>query len=155
MYPLTELLTYKITYCFEKQFVLQNVIELICVHAKLLQLCLTLCIPMDCNPPGSFVHGDSPGKHTEVGCHTLLQGISRLRDRTGSLRSPALADRFFISSTTWDITQQFYSYIYVCILPRIENIYLHNNLMHKFIALFAFPFLHAEVFIDLFYFYFY
>ena len=24
--------------------------------------CLTLCDPMDCNPPGSFVHGDSPGK---------------------------------------------------------------------------------------------
>jgi len=30
---------------------------------------------MDCSPPGSFVHGDSPGKNTAVGCHTLLQGI--------------------------------------------------------------------------------
>ena len=28
-----------------------------CVHAKLLQLCLTLCNPMDCSPPGSSVHG--------------------------------------------------------------------------------------------------
>ena len=26
------------------------------VCAKLLQLCLTLCNPMDCNPPGSSVH---------------------------------------------------------------------------------------------------
>ena len=26
-------------------------------------------------PPGSFVHGDSPGKNTGVGCHFLLQGI--------------------------------------------------------------------------------
>ena len=25
--------------------------------------------------PGSFVHGDSPGKNTGVGCHALLQGI--------------------------------------------------------------------------------
>ena len=25
--------------------------------------------------PGSLVHGDSPGKNTGVGCHTLLQGI--------------------------------------------------------------------------------
>ena len=25
--------------------------------------------------PGSSVHGDSPGKYTGVGCHTLLQGI--------------------------------------------------------------------------------
>ena len=35
----------------------------------------TLCDPMDCNLPGSSVHGDSPGKNTGVGCHALLQGI--------------------------------------------------------------------------------
>ena len=39
------------------------------------QLCLTLCDPMDCSPPGSSVHGDSPGKNTGVPCHALLQGI--------------------------------------------------------------------------------
>ena len=27
------------------------------------------------SPPGSFVHGDSLGKHTGVGCLALLQGI--------------------------------------------------------------------------------
>ena len=31
--------------------------------------------PHDCSPPGSSVHGDSPGKNTWVGCHALLQGI--------------------------------------------------------------------------------
>ena len=31
--------------------------------------------PMGCSPPGSFVHKDSPGKNTGVGCHALLQGI--------------------------------------------------------------------------------
>ena len=30
---------------------------------------------MDCSLPGSSVHGNSPGKNTGVGCHTLLQGI--------------------------------------------------------------------------------
>ena len=30
---------------------------------------------MDCNLPGSSVHGDSPGVNTGVGCHSLLQGI--------------------------------------------------------------------------------
>ena len=30
---------------------------------------------MDYSPPGSSVHGDSPGKNIGVGCHTLLQGI--------------------------------------------------------------------------------
>ena len=39
------------------------------------QSCLTLCNPTDCNPPGSSVHGDSPGQNTGVGCHALLQGI--------------------------------------------------------------------------------
>ena len=35
----------------------------------------TLCDPIDCSPPGSSVHGDSPGKDTGVGCHALLQGV--------------------------------------------------------------------------------
>ena len=39
------------------------------------QSCLTLYDPMDCSPPGTSVHGDSPGKKTGVVCHALLQGI--------------------------------------------------------------------------------
>ena len=39
------------------------------------QSCPTLFNPKDCSPPGSSVHGDSPGKNTGVCCHTLLQGI--------------------------------------------------------------------------------
>ena len=39
------------------------------------QLCSTLYNSMDCSPPGSSVHEDSPGKNTGVGCHSLLQGI--------------------------------------------------------------------------------
>ena len=39
------------------------------------QLCLTLCNPMDCSPPGSSVHGISLGKNTGVGCSALLQKI--------------------------------------------------------------------------------
>ena len=51
------------------------VIITLCVHAKSLWSFLTLCDPMDYSPPGSSVHGDSPGKNTGVGCHALLQGI--------------------------------------------------------------------------------
>ena len=39
------------------------------------QSCPAPSDPMDCSPPGSSVHGDSPGKNTGVGCHALLQGI--------------------------------------------------------------------------------
>ena len=40
--------------------------------AKSRQSCLTLCDPIDGNPPGSRPW-DSPGKNTGVGCHFLLQ----------------------------------------------------------------------------------
>ena len=39
------------------------------------QSCPTLCDPIDYSPLGSSVHGDSPGKNTGVGCHSLLRGI--------------------------------------------------------------------------------
>ena len=41
----------------------------------LVAVSLTLWEPIDCSPPGSSVHGDSPGKSTGVGCHALLQVI--------------------------------------------------------------------------------
>ena len=43
--------------------------------AKSFQLCLTLCHPMDCSPPGSSVHGNSPGKNTGVGCRAPLHAL--------------------------------------------------------------------------------
>ena len=67
------------------------------------QLCLTLCNPMDCSPPGTSVHGIFPGKNTGVGCHFLLQGIFPIQGRAKSfkpksLASPALAGRFFTTA---------------------------------------------------------
>ena len=35
------------------------------------QSCL-FTTPMDCSPPGSYVHGGPPGKSSGVGCHFLL-----------------------------------------------------------------------------------
>ena len=46
-----------------------------CHTVLVTQSCPTLCDPEDCSPPGSSVHGDSPGKNTGVLCHALLQGI--------------------------------------------------------------------------------
>ena len=40
-----------------------------CVCAKSLWSCLTICDPMDCSPPDSS--WDSPGKKTGVGCHAF------------------------------------------------------------------------------------
>ena len=37
---------------------------------------------MDCSPPGSSVHGDSPGKNTGVGCFSFSREHSQRRDQT-------------------------------------------------------------------------
>ena len=73
-----------------------------CGHAQLLQSCLTFCDPMDCSPPGSSVHEDSPGSNTGVGCHALLQGIFLKQGLhllcLASLMSPALQVDFFFTT---------------------------------------------------------
>ena len=43
------------------------------------QSCPTLCDPMGCGPPGSSVHGDSPGKNTDA--MPSSRGSSQPRDR--------------------------------------------------------------------------
>ena len=57
----------------------------VCVLCLVAQSCPALCDPMDRRPPGSSVHGDSPGKNTGVGCHALLQG---------NLPNPGIKPRF-------------------------------------------------------------
>ena len=74
----------------ESKEVLKN--PVLCLVA---QSCLTLCNPMDCNPPGSTAHGDSPVKNTGGGCHALLQGIF---STPGSNPSPHITGEFF---TIW------------------------------------------------------
>ena len=46
-----------------------------CIECLVSQSCPTLCDPTDCGPPGSSVHGDSPGKNIGVCCHAFLQGV--------------------------------------------------------------------------------
>ena len=60
--------------CFHFYFILKLILQsaVLCLVA---QLCWTLFDPMVCSPPGSSIYGDSPKKNTEVGCHTLLQGM--------------------------------------------------------------------------------
>ena len=80
------------------------------VHAKLLQLCLTLCDPMDCSLPGPSVHGDSPGKNTGVDAMPSSMGSSQPKDRTcvsyvswhKEFLCQNLAGGFFTACTTWE-----------------------------------------------------
>ena len=77
------------------------------MHAELLQLCLTLCDPLDCMQPVTFLYG------------ILSMGFSRQEHQSGlpcpppgdlpdpgikavSLMSPELVGWFFMTSTTWE-----------------------------------------------------
>ena len=53
---------------------MKNLVKVKSVKMLVAQSCLTLCDPMDCNPPGSFVHGILQARILE-GFHALLQGI--------------------------------------------------------------------------------
>ena len=66
-----------------------------CVHAKLLQLCPTLCNPTDCSPPGNSVHG-----MLQVGLRVWVampssRRSSWPRDQPHSCCSSCMAGRFF------------------------------------------------------------
>ena len=53
-----------------------------CLHAKLLQSCPTLCNPMDCSLPGSSVHGILQARKLEWVAIPYSRGSSSSRDRT-------------------------------------------------------------------------
>ena len=60
--------------------------------ATLLQLCPTLCDPIDRSPPGSPRPWDSPGKNTGVGCHFLLQCMKVKSESEVAQSCPTLSD---------------------------------------------------------------
>ena len=61
-----------------------------CVRAKSLQLCLTLCNPMNCSPPGSSVPGILQARKLELVAMPSSGGSSQPRDWTQV--SPLQAD---------------------------------------------------------------
>ena len=60
-----------------------------------------LCDPMDCSPPGSSVHGFSRQEYWSGMPCPPPRDLSDPGIEPASLASSALADGFFITSTTW------------------------------------------------------
>ena len=69
-----------------------NILEGVAAAAKSLQLCPTLCDPIDGSPPGSPHPWDSPGKNTGVGCHFLLQCRKVKSESEVAQSCPTLSD---------------------------------------------------------------
>ena len=110
------------------------------MHTKSLQSHLTLCNPVDCNPPGSSSVGFSrqeywsglpcppPGDLPDPGIKPVF------------LMSPALAGRFFTSSAIWDaqffikfffLITEALSWSFVWILFFCFFIFLDTLCLHK------------------------
>ena len=53
-----------------------------CTHGKSLQLCPTLCDPMDCSQPGSSVHGILQARVLERVATPSYRGSSQPRNQT-------------------------------------------------------------------------
>ena len=68
------------------------------VHVQSLQSCPTLYYPVDCSPPGSFIHGILQARILECLALPSSRGSSQPRDQTCVscfFLSPALGGRFF------------------------------------------------------------
>ena len=71
------------------------------VHAKSNQLCLTICNPMDCSPPGSSVHEIPQARILERVVISSSRDLANSEIQLLSLTSPASAGGLFTTSTTW------------------------------------------------------
>ena len=80
------------------------------VHAKLLQLCPTLCNPMDCSLPGFSVHGILHARILAIYKYSPFPSPGDLPNPGIDLVSPVLAGIFFTISATWEVSHvHFYS----------------------------------------------
>ena len=62
-----------------------------CVHAKSLQLCLTLCDPMNCSLPGSSVHGILQARKLEwvaMPSSNYMYKLNKIQRNKGTFQKP-------------------------------------------------------------------
>ena len=115
----------------------------LCVRAKSLQSCLTLCNPMDCSPPASSVHVILQARILEWVAVPSSRGSSLPRDGNWVSCSSCIAARLFIAEQPespntsryniklWDIPMtEFYAGIKRRTIKRMyqyKNIYVYLN----------------------------
>ena len=115
------------------QQILVDYLFYIWVCAKPLQSYLTLCNPMDCNPPDSSVHGIFQARILEWVAIPFSRGSSRPRDQTCVSMSPALVGSFFTTGTTWEgpllqqsVTKSLFLMSPLCHLIVSTQLYFQN-----------------------------
>ena len=74
----------------------------LCMRAKLLQLCPTICDPVDYSPPGSSVHGIFQARILEWVAISFSRRSSRPRDQTQISCVPFMGRWIPSHYTTWE-----------------------------------------------------
>ena len=122
---------------------MQLCIQRLCMCAKLLQSCLTLCNPMDCMQPIRLLcPWVSPGKNTgmkkkkrilEWVAVPFSRDLPNLGIEPPSLTSPALAGGFFTTSDLWEahIQRQGFKNETVMLLSIDSNLAFSKTLTSK------------------------
>ena len=92
---------------------LQNKYLSVCVHAKLLQSCLTICDFTDCSLPGSSVHELSRQEYwSGFPCHSPGD-LPNPGIKPRSFMSPAFASEFLTTSATQETQTSVYGILTV------------------------------------------
>ena len=82
--------------------------DLTCMSAKSPQLCLTLCDPMDCSPPGSSVQGILQARILEWAAIPSSRGFSWPRDRTCAAYVSCVGRLVLYHYATWEVQEIFH-----------------------------------------------
>ena len=129
--------------------IFSNLKMLTCMFAKLFQSCPTLCNPMDLSPPGSSVHGDSPGRNWSGLPCPPPGDLPNPGIEPASLMSPTLAGRFFTTSASWEAVSFLFDYhFHLKNIKKKKQIKIICNSMaqresypHSLVSYFIFTFL--------------
>ena len=98
------------------------------VKVLVIQTCLSLCDPLDCNPPGSSVHGILQARVLEWVATPSSRGSSQLRDWT---QVSCITGRFF---TIWAYmgkeSEKEYTYHFLYTWNIVNQLYFINKLIN-------------------------
>ena len=87
-------------FCWKALLTLSRMEKMMGENVHALHLCLTLCDPMDCSPPGFSVHRILQARILEWVTTPSFKGSWGIQ--LMSVMSPALADRLLTTSTNWE-----------------------------------------------------
>ena len=92
---------------------ISSALEEMCMHAQLLQSCLSVCNPMDESPLRSSVYEILQARILEWVAISSPRGSSQPEVQSVSFITPELAGKFLITHATWEVPVCVFIYIYI------------------------------------------